>query len=172
MVMAMAISYHWLFLWDETHSNWWGDLLVLITDKWPCFCISFLQSPKVTPKWPQHKLLTEVTVRNWNPTPIDRSWDPATGHRPDFGGHGCGNSEMPTDESQPSNSSCSSKATETYLKFHHPTVFLVPTLYIILQYLVARRECFGALEPDIPFDFFDGASWSYELSFTTWYIYW
>ena len=48
-VMAMAISYNWLFLWDEKHSNWWGDLLVLITDKWPCFCISFLQSPKVTP---------------------------------------------------------------------------------------------------------------------------
>ena len=101
------------------------------------------------PKWPQsdpntnclRKLRSEIE----NPTPIDRSWDPATGHRPDFGGHGCGNSEMPTDESQPSNSSCSSKATETYLKFHHPTVFLVPTLYIILQYLVARRECFGAL---------------------------
>ena len=29
--MAMAISYNWLFLWDDTFYKW-GDLLVLITD--------------------------------------------------------------------------------------------------------------------------------------------
>ena len=33
-VMAMAISYKWLFQWDEIHSiN--GVFLVLLTDKWP-----------------------------------------------------------------------------------------------------------------------------------------
>ena len=33
-VMAMAISYNWLFQWDEIHSiN--GVFLVLITGKWP-----------------------------------------------------------------------------------------------------------------------------------------
>ena len=33
-VTAIKTSYKWLFLWDYTFYKW-GDLLVLITDKWP-----------------------------------------------------------------------------------------------------------------------------------------